>query len=134
MELSANNVGIQIVKIGQCKLKDNIVELLILVQNWRQLGFFLIHIYVKEYPWKRKYRHKLTMVCLFWILISFSCQYYWFFPFIDCINGNLTSLHFLLSNYSPSRLWGVGPKTVWFQVIPNIFFSDIICHVFLLLR
>ena len=38
MELYANRFCRHIIAIGGYKLKDNIVEILILVQNWRQLG------------------------------------------------------------------------------------------------
>ena len=41
MELFTNKFGINLIVISQCKLKYNIVELLILVYNWRQfVGLF----------------------------------------------------------------------------------------------
>ena len=48
MELSANKFGIYIIAIGQYKLKDNIVELLILVQNWMQIEGFFSNAYICE--------------------------------------------------------------------------------------
>ena len=46
MELSANKFGRHIIVIVQFKLKDSIVEILILVQNWRQLGGFFSNSHI----------------------------------------------------------------------------------------
>ena len=107
-------------------------------QFWSIIGgrlgvSFLIHIYVKDYHWRQKYHHMLKVVCLFWSVIFFSCcQYCWHvLPFIDCINGNLTPLHFLPSIYSLSTFWSMVPKNVLvLGESQYIFFSGLICCVF----
>ena len=48
MELFANNFGRNIIAVSQCKLKYNIVELLILVQNWRQIVGLFSNKYICE--------------------------------------------------------------------------------------
>ena len=48
MELSDNKFGKHLIAIGQYKIKYNIVELLVLVQNWSQIGGFFSNINICE--------------------------------------------------------------------------------------
>ena len=131
MELFDNKFVRHLIGIGQCKLKDNIFELLILIQNWSQLGGFFSNSHICEGvsletevpPQVDNGVFVLNCNFIFLLRILLKC-----FLFIDCIDGNSTSLQLLLSISSPSPLWGMGPKKLVpgeFQYI--YFWSDLLC-------
>ena len=84
---------------------------------------FLTHISENDYPLKLKYNNKLETICLFWIVsfLSYFHNHLQCFPFLDCINWNLTAIHFLIYFHSPNPIQEMGPNNFWFQVVPNGF-------------
>ena len=131
MDLSANKFGWHLIAIGEYKLKDNIVELLILVHNWMQLWGFFSNAHICEglsLETEVPPQFDNGVFVLNWnftfllpILLTFT-PVYWRYQ------RKLDITPFLVYHFFSKCSLGDRSNYFWFQVSLNIFFlwSDLL--------